>query len=97
MNRSREDRRYPRRKGYHQERGGKPPDNQGRGYPRRGRPHNGGRPPYDGGPPDDGGPPGNGRPPRRPGGQGPPGPPGPPGPVCPIIVQHLKSLWIQPH
>ena len=73
-----EDRRYPRRRGYHQGRGEKPPDEQGRGYPRRGRPPNDGRPPGDGGPP------GNGRPPRRPRGQE---PPGPPGPVCPIIVQ----------
>ena len=50
-NRSLEDRRYPGRKGYHQGRGGKPPDKQGRGYPRRGRPPNDGRPPYNKGPP----------------------------------------------
>ena len=66
--RSQEGRRYPGRKGYHQERGGKPPDKQGRGYPRRGRPPNDGRPltmegplmkenPHNnGGPPDNGGP-----------------------------------------
>ena len=101
-NRSREDRRYPGRRRYYQERGGRPPDredNQGRGYPGRGRPPNdggppddggspdGGGPPDNGGPPDDGGPPGNGRLPRRPRRQGPPGPPEPHGPVCPIIVQ----------
>ena len=86
----REDRRYPGRRRYYQERGGRPldiEDNQGRGYPGRGRPRNDGGPPDCGGPPDDGGPPGNGRLPGRPRRQGPPGPPGPPGPVCPIIVQ----------
>ena len=82
-NRSHVDRRYPGRRRYYQERGGRPPDRndaQGRGYPGGGRPPNDGGPPDDdgglpdgGGPPDDGGPPGNGRPPRRPRGQGPPG------------------------
>ena len=40
-NRSCEDRRYPGRRRYYQERGGRPPDRddtQGRGYPGRGRP-----------------------------------------------------------
>ena len=58
-NRSREDRRYPGRRRHYQDRDGRPPDredNQGRGYPGRGRP------PNDGGPPDDGGPPSNGGP-----------------------------------
>ena len=101
-NRSREDRRYPGRRRYYQERGGRPLDrenNQGQGYPGRGRPPNDGGPPEEGGPPDDGrspdgggppddgGAPGNRRPPRRPRRQGPLGPPGPPGPVHPIIVQ----------
>ena len=52
-NRLREDRRYPGRRRYYQERSGKPPDredNQGKGYPERQRP------PNDGGSPDDGGP-----------------------------------------
>ena len=83
-NRLREDRKYPGRRTYYQERGGRPPDrenDQGQGYPGRGRL------PNDGGLPDDEGPPGNGRLPRRPRRQGPPGPPGPPGPVHPIIVQ----------
>ena len=51
--RSCEGRRYPGRRRYYQDRGGRPPDregNQDRGYPR------GGRPPNNGGPPDDGGP-----------------------------------------
>ena len=96
-NRLCEDRRYPGRRRHYQDKGGRPlerEDNQGRGYPRRGRPPNDGGPPDGGGPPDcgghpdDGGSPGNGRPPRQPGRQGPPGPPGPPGPLCPIIVQH---------
>ena len=95
-NRFHEDRRYPGRRKYCQERGGRPPErenNQGQGYPGRGGPlANGGPPddgglPDDGGPPDDGGLPGDGRPPRRPRRQGPLDPPGPPGPVCPIIVQ----------
>ena len=40
-NRSHKDRRYPARRRYYQERGGRPPErenNQGGGYPRRGRP-----------------------------------------------------------
>ena len=82
-NRFNVDRRYPGRRRYHQERGGRPPDgenNQGQGYPGRGGPPANGGPPDDGGPPDnggpsdDGGPPGNGRPPRRPRRQGQPGP-----------------------
>ena len=83
-NRFHENRRYPGKRRYHQESGGRPPDgenNQGRRYPGRGGP------PDNGGPPDDGGPSGDGRPPRRPRRQGLPGPPGPPGPVHPIIVQ----------
>ena len=55
-NRSCEDRRYPGRRRYYQERGGRPldrDDTQGRGYPGRGRPPNDGGPPDDdGGPPD---------------------------------------------
>ena len=50
-NRFHEDRKYPGRRRYYQERGGRPSDrenNQGRGYPGRGRPLN------DGGPPDNG-------------------------------------------
>ena len=95
-NRSHEVRRYPGRRRYYQDRGGRPldrDDNQGRGYPGRGSPPNDGGPPDEGGPPDGGGPPddggpsGNGRLPRRPGRQGQLGPPGPPGPVCPIIIQ----------
>ena len=97
--RSQENRTYPRRKGYHQGKGGKPPDKQGRGYPRRGGPPNDRgtpndrRPPDDRGPPnngaspDDGGPPDNGGPP----GNGRPprrprgqGPPGPPRPPGPV-------------
>ena len=57
-NRSHKNRRYPGRRRYYQDRGGRPldrEDNQGRGYPGRGRPPNSGRPPNDGGPPDDGG------------------------------------------
>ena len=60
-NRSHEDGRYPGRRRYYQERGGRLPDrndNQGRGYPGRGRPPNNRGPPYNGGPPDNGGPPG---------------------------------------
>ena len=56
-NRFREDRRYPGRRRYYQERGGRPPDrenNKGQGYPGRGRPPNDGGPPDNGGPPDDG-------------------------------------------
>ena len=52
-NRSCEDRRYPGRRIHYQERGGRPldrEDNQGRGYPGRGRPPNDGEPPDDGGP-----------------------------------------------
>ena len=95
-NRFCENRRYPGRRRYHQERGGRPPDrenDQGQGYPGRGGPPNNGGPPdnggppNNGGPPDDGGSPGDGRLPRRPRRQGLPGPPGPPGPVHPIIVQ----------
>ena len=72
-NRTREGRRYPGRRRYYQDSGGRPPNregNQDRGYPGRGRPPNNGGPPGDGGPsddggpPDNGGPPGNGRPPR---------------------------------
>ena len=51
-NRSHKDRRYPGRRRYNQERSGRPldrDDNQGRGYPGRGRP------PNDGGLPNDGG------------------------------------------
>ena len=51
-NRSSKDGQYPGRCRYYQERSGRLPDrddNQGRGYPRRGRP------PNDGGPPDGGG------------------------------------------
>ena len=64
-NRFREDRRYPGRRRYYQERGRKPSDsedNQGRGYPGRGRTPNDGGPP-DGGPPDDGRPSNDGGPP----------------------------------
>ena len=95
--RSHENRGYPGRRRYHQERGGRPPDrenNQGQGYPGRGGPPDDGGPPDnegppdDGGPPDDEGPPVDGRPPRRlPRRQGLPSPPVPPGPVHPIIVQ----------
>ena len=40
--RSQRDRRYPRRKGYHQGRGGKPTDKQSKEYPSRGGPPDGG-------------------------------------------------------
>ena len=55
-NRSCEGRRYPGRRRYYQDRGGRPPDregNQNRGYLDRGRPPNDGGLPDDGGPPDD--------------------------------------------
>ena len=61
--RSQRDRRYPGRKGYHQGRGGKPPDKQGREYPKRGGPPDSGGPPFGGGPPYDGGSPYGGGPP----------------------------------
>ena len=64
-NRFCEDRRYPGRRRYYQERGGRPPDkenNQGQGYPGRGKPPNDGRPLDDGGPPDVRGPPDDGGP-----------------------------------
>ena len=67
--RSRKDRRYPGRKGYHQGRGGKPPNKQGREYLKRGGPPDDEGPPYGGGPPDNRGPPYNGGPPY---GGGPP-------------------------
>ena len=57
-NRFCEDRRYPGRRRYYQGRGGRPPDrenNQGQGYPGRGRPPNDGGPPDNGRTPDDGG------------------------------------------
>ena len=65
-NRFCENRRYPGRRRYHQERGGRPPNrdnDQGRGYLRKGGPSNDRGPPNNGEPPDDGGPPNDGGPP----------------------------------
>ena len=58
-NRSCEGKRYPGRKRYYQDRGGRPSDregNQNRGYLGKGGPPDDGEPPDNGGPPDDGGP-----------------------------------------
>ena len=88
--RSRRDRRYPGRKGYHQGRGGKPPDKQGREYPKRGGPPDNGGPSYGGGPPDNGGPPYGGEPPDDgglPGDGGPPYDGGPPVMEDPLMME----------
>ena len=78
-NRFCEERRYPGRRRYHQERGGRPSDrenNQGQGYPGREGPPDDGGPPDAGGPPDNGGPSDDGGPPDN---RGPPDDGGPPG------------------